>query len=222
MEIIPALIGQSFSEIEPKLQLLEGAANWVHLDVTDGTLTPGASWASPDDIEFVDGKLKIEVHLMVRQPEEILSDWALVADRVLVHAEAALDPEALMAFAERERVELGVVLNLDTPISELENYGPSLKLVQLMAIAEIGKQGHKFEAKVLDKIKLLREIRPNVKIQVDGGINLKTARTALAAGADNLVVGSAIWQTPDPLKTLTLFQKLPASPSGRQANQATS
>ncbi|MEK7585285.1 MAG: hypothetical protein AAB455_02135 [Patescibacteria group bacterium] len=208
MEIIPAVIGQSFGEIEPKLKLLEGVANWVHLDVTDGTLTRGSSWSNPDDIEFVDGKLKLEVHLMVRQPEEIFGDWSLVADRVLVHGETALDPEALIAFAGRERVELGVVLNLETPISELENYGQELRLVQLMAIGEIGEQGHVFEDKMLDKIKLLREIRPNVKIQVDGGINLKTARLAFAAGADNLVVGSAIWQTPDPLATLKLFQKL--------------
>ncbi len=210
MEIIPAIIGQSFMEVESKIKQLDGLVNWVHLDLMDGHFAPHANLAMFEDISFLDGKIKVEAHLMVEDPETILNEWVKVADRVLVHGETVKDLPALIEWAERNKVSLGLVLNLETPLSTLESFLSQVGLVQLMAIDEIGAQGHPLNEEVFAKIELLHTHHPNVKIQVDGGVNLNNAQRLLDAGVDNLVVGSAIWHTPDPISTLSLFQKLKA------------
>lgn len=205
-EIIPAIIGQNFAEIENKIHQIERSVNWAHLDIMDGTFTDKNSWQSPEDLKFLDGKIKIEVHLMIRSPEAVIKKWIAVADRVLVHIEVAEYLKKILDFFTGSTVERGLVLNFQTSLSVIEQWVNKVELVQLMAIAEIGEQGHPFDGRVIEKIKLLRQSYPNVKIQVDGGVTLDNAHSLIAAGADNLVVGSAIWQTPDPLATLKEFQ----------------
>ncbi len=208
VEIIPAIIEQSFAEIENKIHQIERSAAWVHLDVMDGTLTDQTSWRSPADLKFLDGKIKIEVHLMIRSPEKMIEDWAAAADRILVHVEATESLTEILDFLTGRAAGGGLALNLATPISVLGSWLNKVKLVQLMGIAEIGEQGHPFDEQVLEKIKLLRRSYPDVKIQIDGGVNLDNARRLIEAGADNLVVGAAIWQTPDPIIALKAFQSL--------------
>jgi len=206
VEIIPAIIGQNFAEIENKIHQIERSADWVHLDIMDGTLTDEISWQSPEDLKFLDERIKIEAHLMIRSPEKVIEGWAAAADRILVHIEVAEHLAEILDFFTGRAAVGGLALNLATPISAVESWLDKVKLVQLMSIAEIGDQGHPFDLLVIEKIKHLRALHPSVTIQVDGGINLETARAALAAGADNLVVGSALWQTPEPLKSLKEFQ----------------
>ncbi|MBI4136054.1 MAG: hypothetical protein HY481_00675 [Candidatus Vogelbacteria bacterium] len=207
-EIIPAIIGQNFAEVENKIHQIERSVDWVHLDIMDGTMTDETSWQSPEDLKFLDGRIKVEAHLMIRSPEKVIEDWAVAADRILVHVEAAEHLTEILDFFTGRAAVGGLALNLATPISAVESWLDKTKLVQLMAIAEIGEQGHPFDLRVIEKIKHLRALHPDVTIQVDGGINLETARAALAAGANNLVVGSAIWQSPDPVAALVKFKKL--------------
>ena len=89
VEIIPAIIGQNFAEIENKIHQIERSADWVHLDIMDGTLTDEISWQSPEDLKFLDERIKIEAHLMIRSPEKVIEGWAAAADRILVHIEVA-------------------------------------------------------------------------------------------------------------------------------------
>src|SRR3989344_6081836 len=176
-KIIPAIIGQTYSEIERQIKILEGHTDWVHLDITDGRFTSSESWNAPEDFSFLDGKSKIEIHLMVESLEEIIGDWAEVADQIIIHQEATENLREIF-----------------------DSFTSS--------VVEIGEQGHSFDNRVLEKVKRLRALAPNVIIQIDGGVNLKTAKLAFEAGVDNLVVGSAIWQTPDPLISLKNFQSL--------------
>lgn len=205
-EIIPAIIGQNFVEIENKIHQIESSVDWAHLDIMDGTFTDKNSWQSPEDLKFLDGKIKIEVHLMIRRPEKMIKFWAEAVDRVIVHVEATDRLDEIMDFLIGHEVESGLAFNLATSLSAFESRINQTDVVQLMAIAEIGEQGHPFDDRVLEKIKILRVNYPNAKIQIDGGVTLDNICSLIAAGADNLVVGSAIWQSPDPLATLKEFQ----------------
>ena len=207
-EIIPAIIGQNFTEVANKIRLVKDTINWVHLDIMDGTFTREFSWRAPDDLKSLNGKTKIECHLMIKMPEVVLPAWIKVTDRVIVHVEASDHLAEIADSLTGSPVELGLALNLETPISKISELIGEIKLIHLMSIAEIGAHGYPFDERVLEKIKHLRTLQPSVTIQVDGGINLANARSVIEAGANNLIVGSGIWQSPDPIKSLEKFQSI--------------
>lgn len=214
-KIIPAVIGETYGEIEKQLKLLEGHTDWVHLDITDGRFTPTTNWLADmsgkstlEDLKFLDGKTKIEVHLMVEKPEVVVGDWVEVVDRIIIHHEATDQLGEILESFSTSLVEIGVALLLPTSVEVLASYLSKINLVQLMSIAEIGEQGHPFDERVLEKVRHLRSLAPECIIQLDGGVNLETAKLALSTGVDNLVVGSAIWQTPDPIVSLQTIQSI--------------
>lgn len=206
--IIPAVIGEAYNEIERQLKILEGHTDWVHLDVMDGRFTPKKSWNNIEDLKFLEGKTKIEAHLMIEEPELVIKDWMEVTDRIIVHTEATEQLDEIIDAFSLSRIKLGVALLLPTSVEVLTPYLSKINLVQLMSIDEIGAQGYVFNEQVLEKVKSLRALAPDVIIQIDGGVNQATAKLALEAGVDNLVVGSAIWRTPDPLASLQALQSL--------------
>lgn len=208
VEIIPAVIGADFRAVEQKFNKLEGLVEWAQLDVMDGLFAPTRSFNEPELLSELVGKLKIEAHLMIEEPEHYLDEWLGVVDRVIVHYEATTDLERMIETTKHLPVKLGVALLLDTPIAKLEPYLDQINLVQLMSIAEIGAHGHPLEAKIFEKIKSLRQARPDVIIAVDGGVNLKNAPKLIKAGANRLVVGSAIWASGDIAGTIKKFQNL--------------
>lgn len=207
-EVIPAIIGQNFSEVEDKLNLLDQLVDWAHLDVMDGKFAPSRSWSVASDLDFIAGRVKLEVHLMVKEPEAVLGEWVRVVDRIIVHAEAVNNLPDLLQVFESHHTQLGVALLLSTPLEEIESVLDQIKFVHLMSIEEIGYQGKKFEEKVLNKIKSLRAMAPHVTISVDGGINLDNASPVLAAGADRLVIGNAIWSAKDLTTAIAEFKKI--------------
>jgi ribulose-phosphate 3-epimerase len=197
MEIIPAIIPQSYFELKGKLDLLDGTAPWVQIDINDGLFAQPATWSNAGDLAEIPGKVKFELHLMVERPEEEITTWLDIADRIIIHAEATDVLGTLIdAFAVRQ-TELGVALLLDTPVSLLEDYKDSIKTVQLMGIRTIGAQGVAFNPRVLEKIKEVKALNPAWRVQVDGGMNPETIKLVKAAGADAVVVGSYLWSQSD-------------------------
>jgi len=206
--VTPAVISENFAEIKQKIEMVDGLTPWVHLDVMDGKFVVPTTWNSPVDLASLAGEVKIEVHLMVEKPEEVLVDWLPYADRLIVHLEATdLMPDIIEAF-QNSKVELGVALELGTPLGKVWPYVPKVDLIQLMSIAEIGYHSHGFQNEVLERISTLRENFSDVKIQIDGGVNLETGEQSVKAGADVLVVGSTIWNSPDPKETIFQLQNL--------------
>ncbi|MEX0919034.1 MAG: ribulose-phosphate 3-epimerase [Candidatus Paceibacterota bacterium] len=206
--ITPSIISQEFTEIKDKIGRLEGLAPWVHLDVMDGKFVPPMTWSAPDDLKAVAGQIKVEVHLMTEKPEEILADWLLVADRAVIHFEATDCLADIIDRFKSSATAIGLAFKLETPVEDIFPYVEQVALIQLMSIAEIGYHGRPFDRRVLDKVKTLRRQFPDVIIQLDGGINLQTAPEAASAGADNLIVGSAVWQSDNLPATLTSLQKI--------------
>jgi len=207
-EIIPSIIAKTFEEVKQKIVLADDQATWVQLDIMDGKFVVPTTWDIPDDLENLDGKTKIEVHLMVKKPEEELKLWMDFADRILVHAEAT---DFLVTVAESfdgATTKLGVALKIDTPLSVLEDIYGKVDHVQLMSIDVLGHYGAKFDDRIYGRIIEVKKMYPEMKINVDGGITLDNAPKLIAVGADALVVGSAIWDSGDPKEAIKLFQSL--------------
>lgn len=193
IEIIPAIIGKNFTEITQKITQIEGLVTWAQLDVMDGSFTREYSWNTPTDLEQLTGKVKLEAHLMLAEPEQVVEDWARVCDRVIIHLEATEDPTEALELINKNACESAVCLLLDTPVEKLAPYLAQTRNVQLMGIATIGHHGEKLDERVFAKIESLRATYPDVKISVDGGVTLEKASKLIEFGADRLVVGSAIW-----------------------------
>ena len=203
--IIPAIIAKDFEELKTKLAQAEGLVSWAQVDVMDGVFVPPTTWREPADLEKINSAINLEAHLMVEKPENIIDGWLnSPVRRILLHYEST-DAETIKKLLGKiadSGKSGGIALKLETPlwvidflIDALLATRYSLTSVQLMSISEIGYHGHPFEEKVLDRIKILREKYPYVTISVDGGVSLENAPKILSAGADNLLVGSAIFNS---------------------------
>jgi len=224
-EIIPAILSDSFKELEDKLSILSGHTALAHIDVSDATLTPRANWpyaGGSGEWEAIQKEergfpyweeMNFEAHLMVKSPEAIYQDWIRAgAERIVVQYEAFdTDEECssfLLKYAEHFegqdhlKVEVGLAVGLDTPISKVLDHVLECDFIHLMSIRELGAQGNEFEEGVFEKIAELRSSYPETIISIDGGVNLENAERLIEAGADRLVVGSYIWKAEQPLDAL--------------------
>ena len=194
-QIIPAIIAQNLEEIREKIKLVEPYVDWVQLDVLDGIFAPSKTFNDPVELKNLQTDIKIEAHLMIDQPELVIDQWILSGvKRILIHYESTKKLDEVIKKVKEAGLEVGVVLKMETPITIIDDFIDKLDVVQLMGIAEIGFYGHPFDDRVLEKISTLRKKYPNVIIEIDGGINLKTAQEVLDRGATRLVVGSYLFQ----------------------------
>ncbi|MBI4119056.1 MAG: hypothetical protein HY452_02225 [Parcubacteria group bacterium] len=204
MEIIPAILEQSWPEVERKIKLVDGLTDWIQLDVSDGLFTPVQTWNNPPDLFSVETNLKLEAHLMINEPWLKAEEWlSSLVRRITVQVEALASPESVkfgeILFAAKKygkEAVWGFKLETDwEPYKELMQ-SPSARV--LFLAVEPGWQGQEFDRRVLDKIKSLKFAHPHVKIAVDGGINLENIELIRSSGADTAVVGSYIFNSSDP------------------------
>lgn len=219
-EIIPAILPRDFSELSEKIELMKGFVKTIQIDVCDGQFTPSASWPyrkRDDSFEKIlqedEGlpgwkQLNFEIDLMTNRPEEAVSDWVSAgATRVIIHAEARGNVEEAIALLSN-RVEIGLALNIETPLSIIEPYADKIQFLQCMGIDNIGFQGQAFNYKIMEKIVELRKLYPDLPISVDGGVSLETGPELLRAGASRLVVGSAIFESDNPIQAIEDFKRI--------------
>ena len=200
MNIIPALNcldAESLGQWLAKAGSFLAPGNWIHLDISDGKFTPTKTWNEPDAWQELAGRydFNLEVHLMVEKPEEILEEWlGAGAQRAVIHVET-IRPDswaALLQLAAKYKAEIVLSSCLDTPFEALKPYLRDVTWFQVLAVYP-GLSGQKFLPSALEKVKLLRALRPNAKIEVDGGINPETAKLCKDAGADFVAAASYIF-----------------------------
>lgn len=197
---------------------------WIHIDVADARFTYNKSWGSPEELKKLlethstssgqahpEFHFNIEVHLMVEEPEEAVKKWIdLPIKRVIVHLEAIMDQrfrkkkmspdhiiENTLKRCGSRGVEVMLATNPETKIEDAKEYLEYFSQHQVLAVRP-GPAGQSFLPLAFEKIKFLREQFPNAIIEVDGGINLETARQCKEAGADILAVGSCIFDNSNP------------------------
>ncbi|OHA26549.1 MAG: hypothetical protein A3C06_03160 [Candidatus Taylorbacteria bacterium RIFCSPHIGHO2_02_FULL_46_13] len=219
--IVPAVLPESFGELSEKLSEVVGHALWAQIDVCDGIFVPRVSWPyHPADVKKFGAiereeeglphweDFDFEIHLMVSDPVVQAPKWVRAgATRIISHVEATGDFSAVQS-AVGGIVELGLALKLETSLDSVVPFADKISMLQLMSISKIGYQGSKFDSSAIEKVKEARERFPNLTISVDGGVNLENAKALLDAGANQLVVGSAIFAEEDPAFALGAFKKL--------------
>jgi ribulose-phosphate 3-epimerase len=145
---------------------------------------------------------------MSRCAAEVVEEWVRTgATRVIIHVEMRGDLDLAISKI-KDQVEIGLAINVETPIDVLEKYIEQIDFVQCMGIDNIGFQGQSFDQKVIDKIKLLRSKYPELIISVDGGVSLESASILIEAGADRLVAGSAIFNAENSFDAVEAFKRL--------------
>ena len=229
VEIIPAILPEDFSDLEEKLSLVSGRVPMVHVDITNSTLTSKSNWPySGDQTDFlkivneVEGfpfweETSFEAHLMVNNPKEIIEDWILAgAERLVIHVESFESDSELSRTLDilKNRfdkdttylgIEVGLAVNMNTSLEKVYPHVLEADFIHLMSIDEIGEQGEKFDKKIFERIKELKEKFPETIIAVDGGINLENAPELIEAGVNRLIIGSAIFDTENPEESLEEF-----------------
>lgn len=206
MEIIPAINCPDFECVKNKLQKAAEISRWVQLDIADGKFTPHKTWNNPEELSLLITQyslLNLEVHLMVENPESVIENWiGAGAKRIIAHLEAIKNLKLITN--NLKTCELGLAIAPDTSVEDVVPLLSDIKFVQVLAVYP-GKVAQKFDKRIPAKIKFLKKNYPDVIIEVDGGINLETAKLCKEAGADILVTATYIWESADPQ---SMYRKL--------------
>ena len=206
-QIIPALITSDedstndFEELKTKFKklrpFLTDFDNWVQIDITDGKFVPTKTVINLEDLRYFTEKANVEFHLMIEKPEEVIGEWIrLGPKKVIVHIEAIVDMNKLLAICRENNIEVGLALNSETPNMMIEPWINAVDLILFLGVRP-GKGGQEFIPEVLEKIKSLRQNFPDVKIEVDGGVRTANIEELKKAGVDIFVIGSGILKSPD-------------------------
>ena len=206
--VSPSLLSADFLHLEDDVKMInESDAQWIHLDVMDGTFVPNISFGFPvmEAVAKVCTK-KLDVHYMIDKPERYIQQTAKLGAMIMnVHIEATTHLHRTIQEIHNAGMKAGVTLNPSTPISTLEDIICDADMVLLMSVNP-GFGGQKFIENTINKVKRLRKLidesGSKALIQIDGGVQAETAPRLVAAGADVLVSGSYVFKAKDPIATI--------------------
>lgn len=207
----PSLLSADFGRLAEGVAAIEAAgAEVLHLDVMDGHFVPNISFGIPV-IKSLRPKssLFFDTHLMIEEPARYAKPFVDAgADLVTFHIEVTSNPKEVCDVIRSAGAFAGVSLNPTTPIDSILPILTSVDLVLVMSVWP-GFGGQSFISDVLEKLERLRDLlRPDQRLQIDGGIGPATISAAVNAGADTLVAGSAIFGREDPVGAMRELQKL--------------
>ncbi|MCA9147025.1 MAG: ribulose-phosphate 3-epimerase [Planctomycetaceae bacterium] len=198
--VLPSLLLCDFGNLEREIRQLEAAGvRALHLDVMDGQFVPNLTYGMP----IVEAcrrltDLPLDVHLMIKQPQQYIQQfYDAGADIITIHAEAVESPGDALAQIRDRDCGAGLAINPNTSVESIEDCLSLCDLVLVMSV-EAGFGGQSFQPVALEKLRVLKQlVDDKTLLEVDGGVNGKTIRDCQAAGAQLLVVGSAIFREPD-------------------------
>jgi ribulose-phosphate 3-epimerase len=214
IRITPSILNADFSRLNEEIDSIAAVSDLLHLDVMDDIFVPNFTFDFEAASKIIsESSLAVDAHLMVADVDLIAVQYAeLGCASVTIHAEATVNiPQTLRNIRRAgSRSSLGI-----KPNTQIEQYADVIDLVDMFLImtVEPGFGGQKFMENMMEKVRATRTIigdRP-IWLQVDGGISMQTIEIALEAGADTFVVGSAVFNAPDPAQMVVDLRKLAAS-----------
>lgn len=205
MKIIPAILAKTFDEFQSMVKKIEPYTDLVHLDIADGEFVPNKTIDGYGELQKINTNLNFEVHLMVKNPENIIDHWLKTkAVRYLVHWESTNEYDAVINSFGMNGKEFGFVFSPGTDYTAIEPCIDKVNLVQFMTV-DPGFYGSPFLPEVLEKIRNFHSQYPAKIIQVDGGIKPEIVKLVESAGASRAAVGSYIFKSGNIEKALKEF-----------------
>lgn len=212
--IAPSLLAADFMNLARDVEMInQSEADWLHLDIMDGVFVPNISFGFSVLNVLKDVSIKpLDVHLMIVEPQKFIGEVAATGAYMMnVHYEACVHLHRTVMAIKDAGMKAGVTLNPHTPVSVLEDILADLDMVLLMSVNPgFGAQAF-IENSILKTVRLktmIEEKGLQTLIEIDGGVNMDTARRLFAAGADVLVAGSYVFNAADPIQTIKNLKAL--------------
>lgn len=200
LHVIPAILEQERDALSEKIQRSLRDFDIVQIDVMDGIFVPNTTYNDIVHFPFPEKEKSLELHLMVANPEKAIRDWAVHPSvfRVIPHREAFDDASLRRSidFCKAKGLAFGLAINPATPYRDIMPYIDMLAMVLVMGVVP-GFSAQKFHPEIVDTIHLLKEAKPKMPIEVDGGVNMDTIEAIAFAGASMYVTASYLYAASD-------------------------
>jgi ribulose-phosphate 3-epimerase len=210
IEIAPSILSADFARLAEEIAVIESAGvNMVHLDVMDGHFVPNITFGPPVIARLRKySSLVFDSHLMISEPAKYAERFVEAgADHITFHIEVADEPTRLIDKLHELGCTAGICLNPETPVEAIEAVAPLCDMVLVMTVRP-GFGAQEFMPEAAKKIIRVREILgPDIRIEVDGGIDPQTAPTVVSYGADTLVAGNAIFAKSDRIAAINAIRE---------------
>jgi len=206
IKIVPSILSANIDRLQEEIDEIAPYSDLIQVDVMDNIFVPNITPQS-ELLKKFNTKVPLDIHLMVKQPSEayiksfIDANPNLKINNITVHQEACSNLEKTLDFIKKNNIKPAVAINPKTPLDAIKNVLDKVEMILIMTV-EPGFSGQKFIENALEKVKALRKLKPEMDIEVDGGINDKAAPLAVKAGANVLVVSSFIFKSKDKVKAI--------------------